>query len=522
MRTTAPLVMLAFFIAARGAVSQTTAASGSAFLEPDPGFAEVGALAEPLDVSRMERAALLASGVRPERLAPYQSRLDRILGDIRSEAGQAADPAAATVAKAEAVLTFLHKNVLRSYREDATTIDGILDSGLFNCVSSAVIYALAARSLGIETAGVRTSDHAFCTVLAEGRSIDVETTNPYGFDPGGKKEFKDSFGRATGYAYVAPGGYGDRRAITAGDLVGLILYNRASMLERSGRFAEATRLGADYASLCPGPDSRNFIVDRVNNLVADFEGRRDYADAETVARAAAAALPGEARLVSLSKTTSCNRAIVLGQAGDWEAAFDAALRVVSADPSDSAGASLVATSLSSLAEDYARKGDFVLARRAVAERASGAGPAAAAAAYALVGDMELVKAANGRPFAEAAAAADRIRAAGEVSAARYAEAVGIIYGNEAERRGEARDWLGGALVAELGASKAPGDESLARLAQTLRHNFVIEAHNRFAQLYNSRDYSGAEAAIKAALAAMPDDASLREDLATAEKALARQ
>ena len=58
--------------------------------------------------------------------------------------------------------------LLRAYREDATTLDGILDSGTFNCVSSAVLYALAAGSLGVEVAGVRTSDHAFCTVMADG------------------------------------------------------------------------------------------------------------------------------------------------------------------------------------------------------------------------------------------------------------------------------------------------------------------------------------------------------------------
>jgi hypothetical protein len=515
--------MLAFFIAAQGAMSQTPAAFGPAFLEPDPGFAEIGALAEPLGTARLERAALLASGVEPERLAPYESRLNRILGDLRSETGKAADPAAAaTAAQAEAVLTFLHDNVLRDYREDATTLDGVLDSGLFNCVSSAVIYALAARSLGIETAGARTSDHAFCTVRVGGRSIDVETTNPYGFAPGGKKEFKDSFGRATGYAYVAPGGYGDRRAIAVGDLVGLILSNRASLLERSGRFAEAARLGADYSSLCPGPDSRNFLVDRVNNLVADFEGRSDYADAETAARAAAAAIPGEARLASLSRDAAYDHAVVLGQAGDWKGACDAALRVVRAFPSDSAAAALAANSLSALAQDYAGKGDFASARRAIAERASGAGPSAAAAAYAVVGDIELVSAANDRPFAEASAAADRIRAAGEASAVRYAEAVERIYGSEAERRGSGGDWLGGAAVAELGASKAPGDGNLARLARTLRHLFVVDAHNRFVRLYNSRDYSGAAAAMTAALAAMPADDLLKNDLATAEKALARQ
>jgi tetratricopeptide (TPR) repeat protein len=419
--------------------------------------------------------------------------------------------------------------VLRSYREDATTIDGILDTGLYNCVSSAVLYMLAVRGIGIDVAGVRTSDHAFCTVLVGSRSVDVETTNPYGFDPGGKKEFKDSFGRLTGYAYVAPGGYGDRRAIGERELVGLILSNRASVLELSGRFAEATRLGADYAALCPGADSRAFQVDRINNLVASLEARRDFDGAVAAARAASAALPGEARLSALARTAAYNQAVALSQAGDWDAAFQAAARLAAASPEDAASAALVAGSLSGLAQSYGRKGDFAGARGAIAERADRAGPAAVAEARSVVGEMELVGAANGLPLAEAVAAADRILADGEISPARYAQAIEAIYGKEASRIGAGGDWLAAAAIADrgiaklgvarLGGTDGSGDGSLARLAQTLRRNFVADAHNRFARFYNSGDYSGAKAALTSALASMPGDPTLTRDLAAAEAAL---
>ncbi len=284
--------------------------------------------------------------------------------------------------------------MLRAYREDATTLDGILDTGLFNCVSSAVLYMLAVRDLGIEVEGVRTSDHAFINVVIGGRSIDVETTNPYGFDPGGKKEFKDSFGRVTGFAYVAPGGYGDRKTISGRELVGLILSNRVATLERKGSFSEAARLGADYAALCPGPDSRAFLVDRINNYITDLESRRDFAGAQSAALAAAAELPSEPKLAELARAASYNEAIAIAQSGDWAAAFEAAVGDAAAWPGDSAAAALVSASLSSLAQAYARKGDFAGARTAVEERAGRAGPAATAAALSLVGDVELVGAAE--------------------------------------------------------------------------------------------------------------------------------
>ena len=99
-----------------------------------------------MDPASLERAALLASGLNPDRIGPYASRLARIVEETGSEAEKAAGaPTASATTKAESVLKFLHENLLRAYREDATTLDGILDSGLYNCVSSAVLYMIAAR-----------------------------------------------------------------------------------------------------------------------------------------------------------------------------------------------------------------------------------------------------------------------------------------------------------------------------------------------------------------------------------------
>jgi hypothetical protein len=423
-------------------LASAQARPGPDFLRADPALAELGAAPEPLGYRDLARASLLASGVDPELVAGYESKIESLLGRMRLRV----DAAAGDAALGEAVLAFLHEDRLRAYREDATALDGLLDTGRYNCVSSAALYLIATRALGLETSGVRTPDHAFCTLTAGGRVIDVETTNPYGFDPGGKKEFKDSFGRTTGYAYVAPGGYGDRRAIGAREMAGLILCNRASLLERARRFEEAAKLGVDYAALCPGPESRAFLADRINNLVADQEARGDYAGAEASAEAAAAAYPKEAGLAALA------------------------------------------------------------------------------------GELELVRAVNQGPFAEAVGVIDRVFAAGEVDASRYAEAISAVYGNEAGRLGSGGDWLGAAALAEAGAAKlAPGGSAasgsagrergrLAAVAATMRRNFVAGAHNSFARLYNAGSYADAAAAIESALASMPGDKTLERDLAAARAA----
>ena len=480
----------------------------------DPGFAELGALVEPVDAARLERAAFLASGLPPGRIEAYAARLDRELAPLRAKLAPTNDEGE----RAEAILGFLHEGILRAYRADASTLDGILDTGLFNCVSSAVLYAIAARSEGLAVAAAKTADHAFCTVLAGGRSVDVETTDPYGYDPGNKKEFKDSFGRVTGFAYVPPGAYGDRVAIDAAGLVGLILCNRAADLERAGRFAEAERMGADYASLCPGPDSLAFLADRLNNLIADLEDRRDYVRAAGLAELAAASLPGQARLADLARTAEYNLAASMAQAGNWAGAFDAALSLSSSSPSDASAASLVSSSLSGLAQAIAAKGDFAGARKAIADRALRAGAKAAAAAYAVVGDAELVAAVASLSPDEASAVANKVLAAGEVGAQRYAQAIEAIFSAEAGRLADRGDWLGAAAasdrgLAALASAGITGDGSLERLSRDLRHNYAVDAHNAFAKLYNSGDFRGARAVLQSALGAMPGDSILARDLA---------
>jgi hypothetical protein len=521
------IALAAFFFLS---LSADLGAESLAFLESEPRFKELGSLPEPISLKDLEDMALLASGVKSEALGSYEERLAKLFASLRGEVGSISDAAA----KGEAVLAFLHRGPLKAYKEDATTLDGLLDTGLYNCVSSAVLYALAARSLGLEVEGARTSDHAFCVLVVKGRRIDVETTNRYGFDPGEKKEFKDSFGQATGYAYVAPGGYGDRRSSSAKELVGLILSNRASKLERSGSFAQAVQLGSDYVALCPGDETRAFFADRINNYIADLASRRDYSGAESAAIAAAEALPSEKKLAVLAKTASYNRAAAMAQAGDWAGAFDRATSLLAAPKDSTAKAlsELASNSLMNLALKDARKGDYASARTAVADRALRAEAQAVKAAYAAIGDMELVKAANELPFAEALAAAERLLGSGEVDWARYAQAALTFYGREAARLGNSGDWLGSAALADEGASRLAdgklGDakvsatqaRELKRVAQTMRRNYAVEAHNRFASLYNAGKYTEAQAVIEEALISLPGDENLARDLATAEDAAA--
>jgi len=179
--------------------------------------------------------------------------------------------------RGEGLLKYLHGNLFKRYSEPQTRIDVVFIRGHYNCVSSSLIYMIHARSVGMEVEGVATRAHAFCLVkIDDSRTIDVETTNPFGFDPGTKKDFLDSFGAATGYSYVPPGNYRDRQTINDRLFLGLLIQNRIVELQNQGRMAESLALAVDRVALEGGMgDTVNFYL-AVNNAIAFYNGRRQY------------------------------------------------------------------------------------------------------------------------------------------------------------------------------------------------------------------------------------------------------
>jgi hypothetical protein len=256
--------------------------------EADPFLASLGAAtaaAGPGAVPSLEdliEAELRASGVAAPDLAPRHAAVAGILDSMA-----AASREGNLVTRAEEALEWLHsKKILGMYSERASTLVDILDGRRFNCVSSAALYLLAMRRLGIACEGVQTPDHAFCVVRIEGKAIDVETTNRYGFDPGTRREFTDSFGKATGYNYVPPGAYSKRVPIPPLALVALILSNRSSMYEELHRYQDSLALAVSYAALVPGPAGLAFVVGRINNRVSELSQAGKWAEMRELALAA--------------------------------------------------------------------------------------------------------------------------------------------------------------------------------------------------------------------------------------------
>jgi hypothetical protein len=271
-----PAILLAGLIFVQPVSSQTRPAIQQfPELVPLPSSQQLSTMREPLPVETIADAALEFSGASDAGAAGAKDKLVGLLRRFRDEVAEVTEQAAL----AEKALLFLHKNLLTTYAVLQTRVDTALETGVFNCVSSAVLYMIVAQSVGLSVSGVRTTDHAFCSVLVNGRQVDVETTNPDGFNPGAKKEFTDSFGKVTGFRYVPPGNYGDRRPIGEKELLSLILYNRVSEYGDSRFFKDALQPAVSAYALIGSDEMRGVMGIAFANYVTSLGVRQDYSQA---------------------------------------------------------------------------------------------------------------------------------------------------------------------------------------------------------------------------------------------------
>ncbi|MDL2228990.1 hypothetical protein LJC14_01940 [Treponema sp. OttesenSCG-928-L16] len=397
--------------------------------------------------------------------------------------------------RGEFILNFMHQRFLKTYSEQQTRLDTLLSNGTYNCVSSAVLYTILASAAGLRAEGVMTRDHAFAAVLAGTESVDVETTNPYGFDPGTKREFQDRFGRITGFAYVPPGNYRERSSLSQMELVSLILSNRIAVLESRSRYAEAVSLALDREALlsqrqhpADSPffsDPRKDVMDRLFNFGAALVG-----------------------------------------AGREKEALDWAVYAGERFQDNERWQEFVHTAMNNLLVKLIRQNRISEARDELDVNAYRLTPRNYDLLNAMVSDAELVRlsqAAGGE--IEVQAAIDVIGQAlsrSLVSPARAEELRTFVILREAERLGRDKGPPAAIAYTEQAVSRYGSNSQLQNALSVFRANRIADLHNRFAELFNKGNYEEALAAVREALEEFPGNRRLTEDLVLAEQALRQQ
>ncbi|MDR1586773.1 MAG: hypothetical protein LBS57_04890 [Treponema sp.] len=414
-----------------------------------------------------------------------------------------ADPAlpAGSRERGEYILTYMHKKFLKSYSLNQTRLDTLLSNGRYNCVSSAALYLILARSAGLDVRGVMTRDHAFAILYAGGEAVDVETTNPYGFDPGNRREFHDGFGRLTGFVYVPAKNYRDRAGITPIELVSLILSNRISEYERQNRFAEAVPLAVDRAALLLGrdyadtgaagaadsdapffEDPRRDMMNRIFNYGAFLlkSGREE--DCLRWAALAGGRYPDEKRWQEFVLASANNRIQKLTRAGRVDEARDflsANKAVLNSENYNQLDSALTDTELFSRASKTKNAGE----------------------ADALLADIE--------------AALGSLR----LNAERAEELRTFVILKTAALLSAApdRDWSAAINYINVAVTRYGSNPELEQALQNYRSNRAADFHNRFAAAFNKKNFEEAENILSEGLGEFPDDRRLADDKAALDR-----
>lgn len=192
-----------------------------------------------LDEWSFAEAALLASGVLdPAQRARYLAQVDKLEAAARKATVDAKSP----FEKGKQLLAWMHSDqgpLAKGYVADQTDVSVVLDTGTYNCVSSATLYNILGRRLGLDLRAVEVPDHAFSVLYDGTRHADVETTTPHGFNPARDRTAQKEFERQTGFRYIPDNHRDQRREIGEAGLTAIIYYNHGVTLARQKRHHES-------------------------------------------------------------------------------------------------------------------------------------------------------------------------------------------------------------------------------------------------------------------------------------------
>ena len=185
----------------------------SKFLSLDTNSSEYRMIVNP-DAYSLKEGALLASGVAPEFLGGYLAQISNFEEQVRPQVSNKNKIETAYILFQE-----MHRKLLKQYNAPSTTLDVLLKTGKYNCLSSSVLYCVLLEDFGIPYQAAVLPTHVFTILDDNGSEIDVENTTPYGFNIGTNRDAQEIFRKQTGFEYST-----DRKIRETVGKKGLIAY----------------------------------------------------------------------------------------------------------------------------------------------------------------------------------------------------------------------------------------------------------------------------------------------------------
>lgn len=251
-------------------------------------------------------AILVANGVasddvRAASVRRIQSEIDRIVaasGDGRPGWRRAAR-----------LHRRLHRDYLTTYRADADGLLAVIDDGTYNCVSATLFYGLVAHRLGYGVRVLEYPGHLLLRLRMRGRRVDVETTDPDGYDlsrfPGWAPPAGPLTAAAPGEPFGPPLPGVTFWEVELEQAVGFAWLNRAWRLHDRGQpRAAAAAAGAALRHLPGGGASEELVIRLLSQAFRESYEVGDFETAFVVASHDVELFPG--------RTTSRDRLFAAG------------------------------------------------------------------------------------------------------------------------------------------------------------------------------------------------------------------
>jgi hypothetical protein len=308
-----------------------------------PEVAALGGLdrAKQGDAHALLALAILASGDRrdAQSYAAFQDRVDRFIAEMRPVMDRAGDDWHRGYELNRAMhRAFFNGEAteLAGYDYSQARVTGIFASGRYNCLSSAMLFAVLARGFGLPVRAVVVPTHVFIELGAPGaKVIEVETTAATGFDWVHDERF---------YREEAAGWSGRRglRPVTLEE------YRHRSIIEPYRLMAvglanvhagesPADRARSDELAALVDPDDPGLVKNRIQTYVNEAVGLFQTKAWRTMTRLFDSVAPALAdagvrsrdtqtlELVSWANWNRANALMIVGRAGEAVALADAGL-----------------------------------------------------------------------------------------------------------------------------------------------------------------------------------------------------
>lgn len=436
-------------------------------ISPDPLILEIKNYSNPLPADIYLIAAIYLSGADDTAVNQSIETVNSLLSQFQNELSAIHDP----YERSRILLQLLHTKLFTSYSELQTKLDVLLSNGVFNCVSSAVLYTYFARMFQLEVKGSATADHAFCSVIINGESIDVETTTVHGFDPGMKVEFTDNFGSTTGYAYVPPGDYTNRFDVDDFYMLSYILQNRIVVLQRNHKYYQSVSLAVDRYFLLKDETSSTEMFLEFQNYISLLNNQKSYEEGIAFIAYIVKNLGNKDFFKEHSDTLVHNLYLQAMNSGDLSLAasyLDEYGPLISEPLRESLISSMAALEINSLLQNA----EYEFAEKIIYEKYE----------------------------------------SGIISEPEYKQFISILYSNISIIIAANEGNLDAYIYVQEGIALAGKTSFLTKASSVHLQNAVIDIHNKFVVAYNNADYSQAEKIVREGLELFPGNSRLKSDL----------